>query len=224
MWGVDAFFVLTQAEGDLVRRVFAPRGRMILLRTGIPQHPATGDLFCKRYGLIKPYMLYAGRIERGKGLETVFDAYRELRRLRLLDLVLIGRQLMDLPKEEGVRYLGYLSETEKRSAFAGALFSIQPSPLESLSITTLESFVQKTPILANGHCAVLREHTEIGKGGLIYRDAAEFVHNALYLVDHLRERRRMGREGFAYVQTHFEWTKVMSLFAGELERLFSGQS
>lgn len=216
---IDAFFFLTRAEQDLVNRLFSPRSRQTLLRTGIPRNPAAADIFRRNYGIILPYMLYAGRIERGKGLETVIEAYRDLRKRRLLDFVLIGKQLMDLPQEEGIRYLGFVSETDKRSAFAGALFSVQPSPVESLSITTLESFVQKTAILANGHCAVLREHTELGKAGLIYHDAAEFVRNAEYLIDNLRERRRMGRNGLEYVQNFFDWDRVMELLIRELDAI-----
>jgi len=221
---VDAFFFLTQAEQDLVTRVFSPKGRMALVRTGILQIPTSADQFRKKYGIIRPYMLYAGRIEKGKGLETVIEGYRELRKKRLLDWILIGRQLMDLPKEEGIKYLGYVTETEKRSAFAGALFSVQPSPLESLSITTLESFVQKTAILANGQCAVLCEHTDLGHGGMLYHDPAEFVRNAEYMIDNLSERRRMGRSGHEYVRQFFEWSRVMELFINEINMLKSNLS
>ncbi len=216
---VDSFFFLTQAEQDLVTRVFSLNARLTLVRTGIPQIPATADLFRKKYGLIKPYMLYAGRIERGKGLEVVIEAYRELRQRRLIDWILIGRQLMDLPREDGIRYLGYVSESEKRSAFAGAVFSVQPSPMESLSITTLESFVQKIPIVANANCAVLREHVELGGGGLVYRTPAELAGHAEFLIDHLRQRRSMGRDGHNYVRKYFDWERVMELFEREVNEL-----
>lgn len=221
---VDAFFFLTRAEKNLVERVFSPQVPLLLLRTGIVRLAAETDLFRRRSGIILPYMLYAGRIERGKGLEMVIEAYRILRRRRLIDWILIGKQLMDLPREEGIKYLGYVSEAEKRSAFAGAVFSVQPSPLESLSITTLESFVQKTPILANGHCAVLREHIELGNGGLSYEDPESFVRNAEFLVDNLRERRRMGRLGSEYVREFFDWSRVMALFIGEIQKLAGDRS
>ncbi len=221
---VDAFFFLTQAELELVRRVFTPKVRLTLLRTGIPQNPAGAELFRRKHGIILPYMLYAGRIERGKGLETVIEAFRILRKRRLLEWILIGKQLMELPREQGIRYLGYISEAEKRSAFAGAVFSVQPSPLESLSITTLESFVQKTAILANGHCAVLREHTELSGGGLTYEDEAGFVRNAEFLIDDLRERRRMGRNGQEYVQRYFDWSGVIALFIEEMKAIYADWS
>ena len=149
-----ALFFLTRAEMDLVQRLFSPPGRMRLVRTGVDVPAAVDDkAFRRRYLLVAPYLLYSGRIERGKGLEAVFDYYRALKNEAYVDLVLIGKKLMELPDIQGLKYLGFVSEEEKLAAFKGAVLSLQPSPLESLSITTLESFSVGTPVLVNRDCA-----------------------------------------------------------------------
>ncbi|MBN1196130.1 MAG: glycosyltransferase family 4 protein [Candidatus Aminicenantes bacterium] len=205
----ERLFFLTGAEQKLVQRVFGRSQGMDLVRTGIT-FPAEVDseLFRRKQLIFGSYMLYAGRIERGKGLEAVFDAYSSLRRHHLVDLVLLGRRLMEIPEAEGIRYAGYVSELEKFSAFRGAAFSLQPSSLESLSITTLESFAQGTPVLANRRSPALSEHVDLSGGGLLYADPAELVGGAERLLSSRRLRLRMGEKGRAYVCRYFDWEKV----------------
>jgi glycosyltransferase involved in cell wall biosynthesis len=205
-----ALFFLTRAEMDLVRRLFAPPGAMRLVRTGLDIRSGIDEMpFRRRYQLVAPYLIYAGRIEKGKGLEAVFDHYRALKEEADVDLVLIGKKLMDLPAVQGLKYLGFVSEDEKLAAFKGALLSLQPSPLESLSITTLESFSQCTPVLVNRDCPALLEHVEASGGGLAYGSAEEFLDGFRRIYGHPALRQRMGEEGLAYVQRYYSWESVL---------------
>jgi glycosyltransferase involved in cell wall biosynthesis len=205
-----ALFFLTRAEMDLVQRLFAPPGRMRLVRTGLDVRAAVDDKsFRRRYLLVAPYLLYAGRIEKGKGLEAVFDYYRALKNEAYVDLVLIGKKLMDLPAIQGLKYLGFVSEDEKLAAFKGAVLSLQPSPLESLSITTLESFSMRTPVLVNRSCPALLEHVEISHGGLAYDNEEEFLAAFRKLYRRPALRQRMGEKGLEYVQRYYSWDSVL---------------
>ncbi len=207
----ERLFFLTGAEQELVKRVFGPRPGMELVRTGL-DIPAgvDGESFRRRHLIFGAYMLYAGRIERGKGLEEIFEVYPSLRNRHLVDLVLLGRKLMEIPDLEGIRYAGFVSESEKLSAFRGAAFSLQPSALESLSITTLESFGQGTPVLANQRSAALSEHVNLSGGGLLYADSAELESSAARLLSSPGLRFRMGEKGRGYVHTYFNWERVIS--------------
>jgi glycosyltransferase involved in cell wall biosynthesis len=206
----DCLCFLTESEMKLVERLFQPAAVMNLLRTGmmISDH-ADETQFRKKFGLVAPYVLYAGRIEKGKGVDVVFSGYAQLERQHLLNLVLIGKLLMPLPKNEGIHYLGFVSEAEKLAAFKGARFSIQPSPMESLSITTLESFSQKTPVLVNRQSLVLDEHIRLSGGGLGYQSQAEFIDQALCLLENSSLRKQMGQAGYAYVKKYFSWEVVI---------------
>ena len=168
-----------------------------------------------------PFMLYAGRIEKGKGLEMVFEAYEAVRLKRLLDFVLIGKQLMDIPSLPGIKYLGFVTDEDKYSAFKHAIFSVQPSPLESLSITTLESFAQKTPILANRCSPALEEHLRLSNGGVGYKTIEECVQGILDLYDARDMRRRMGHAGFEYVTNHYSWPAVMAKITSGIRDILS---
>jgi glycosyltransferase involved in cell wall biosynthesis len=206
----QALFFLTQAEMDLTRRLFSPPGSMRLVRTGVDiLDDVSEKTFRAKYLLVAPYMLYAGRIEKGKGLEAVFEYYGAVRKEAYVELVLIGKKLMEIPVVQGLKYLGYVSAADKLSAFKGALFSLQPSPLESLSITTLESFSVETPVLVNRRCPALLEHVEASLGGLAYENGEEFLQGFRQLFRRPALRRRMGANGLEYVRKYYSWEAVL---------------
>lgn len=205
-----ALFFLTGAEMDLVRRLFDPPGVMRLTRTGLDIRADIDEkTFRRRYLLVAPFLLYAGRMESGKGLEALFDHYRALKEEAYVDLVLIGKKLMELPAIQGLKYLGFVSEDDKLAAFKGAILSVQPSPLESLSITTLESFSQRTPVLANRDCPALLEHVQASGGGLAYGNGEEFLAGFRQLYRRPALRQRMGEKGLEYVKRYYSWDSVM---------------
>ena len=205
-----ALFFLTRAEMELVQRLFAPPGAMRLVRTGLDVRPDVDDKpFRRRYLLVAPYLLFAGRIEKGKGLEAVFDHYRALKNEAYVDLVLTGKQLMDLPAIQGLKYLGFVPEDDMLAAFKGAVLSLQPSMLESLSITTLESFSVRTPVLVNRRCPALMEHIEMSGGGLANGNEEEFLAGFRQIYGRPALRRAMGEKGLAYVQRYYSWDAVL---------------
>jgi glycosyltransferase involved in cell wall biosynthesis len=216
----DALFFLTGAEMDFVKKTFQPKNITALVRTGTDiKENIDESLFRRNYLQYAPYILYAGRIEKGKGLEPVFEAYGEIRKKRLIDFVLMGKKLMDIPGIEGLKYVGFVSEEEKFSAFKGAVASVQPSPLESLSITTLESFSQGTPVLVNKRSAVLCEHIDLSGGGFTYDNIDEFIRHFYTIYDQRKLRREMGLKGYRYVKEYFSWDVVMDKIKKELGKI-----
>lgn len=207
----DILFFLTQAEKSFVQRTFSLKNRLCLVRTGMNiESGIDEDLFRHSKHIYAPYMLYAGRIEKGKGLELAFKAFERVRKKELLDFVLIGRKIMDIPRIDGLKYLGFVSEEEKLSAFKGAVFSLQPSQMESLSITTLESFSQHTPVIVNRQSEVLNEHVTISAGGVSYRTEDELEAHIIDLLKEKRKRRLLGKNGYDYVTSYFSWESVVA--------------
>lgn len=221
----DALFFLTGAEMAFVKKTFQPANITALIRTGTNiKENIDENLFKRNYFQYAPYILYAGRIEKGKGLELVFEAYGEIRKRRLIDLVLMGKKLMDIPVIDGLKYVGFVSEVEKLSAFRGAVASVQPSPLESLSITTLESFSQETPVLVNKRSAVLCEHIDLSGGGFTYDNIDEFIRYFYTIYDRRKLRRELGLKGYHYVKEYFSWDVVMDKIKEELEKIVQVRS
>ena len=82
---------------------------------------------------------------------------------------------MEEPRQEGVRYLGFLPEQEKAAALAGAHAVVCPSPFESLSIALLEGFALGVPGLVNARSEVLKEHCLRSGASLFYEDGDEYA-------------------------------------------------
>lgn len=208
-----AFGFLTPAEEALVRRRFALGERpsfQVGLGVEVPEAPDSGALR-SRHGLDRPYLLYAGRIDAGKGCAELLAHHQRYRRERgaKVELVLIGRLAMELPEEPGVRYLGFLSEAEKQAAMAGAVAVVCPSPYESLSIVLLEGMALGVPGLVNAASPVLEEHCRRSNAGLFYGDADEYVEALDALVDGHRLHAALGANGRRYVREQYRWDVVM---------------
>lgn len=210
-----AFGFLTPAEEALVRSRFA-LGDRPAFQVGMGIEPAEAGLeavarFRARHGLERPYVLYAGRIDAGKGCAELLAHHEQYRRRASepAELVLIGKLAMAEPSQDGVRYLGFLSEADKAAAMAGARAIVCPSPYESLSITLLEGFALGTPALVNARSAVLEEHCRRSNGGLYYADADEYAEALGLLVRDVGLRESLARGGRAYVDAEFRWSVVL---------------
>ena len=110
-----------------------------------------GNRFKEKYGL-HDYILYAGRIDTGKNCHTLFayfDLYKK-RNSRDLKLVLMGKEIINVPQREDIISLGFVSETDKYDGMAGARLMVMPSKYESLSIVVLDSMKLGVSVVING--------------------------------------------------------------------------
>ena len=208
-----AFAFLTPAEQELVRTRFGTGDRPAAV-AGMGVDPAVpADLagFRTRHGLAGPYVLYAGRIDAGKGCAAMLDYHERYRREKkgAAELVLIGRLAMPEPRQVGVRYLGFLSEQDKATAMAGAVAVVCPSPYESLSIVLLEGLALGTPGLVNAGSAVLKEHCLRSNAGLFYAGGDEYAEALDLLVRTEGLRRALGANGRRYVDAEYRWSVVL---------------
>jgi glycosyltransferase involved in cell wall biosynthesis len=222
-----AFGFLTPAEEALVRRRFDVGGRPVVLAGMGVDVSAAPDAagFKARHGISRPYAIYAGRIDAGKGCAEMLAHHASYRRgsSEALDLLLIGRLAMPQPTEPGVRYLGFLPEAEKAAAFAGARAVLCPSPFESLSITLLEGLALETPGLVNARSEVLKEHCLRSGAALFYADGDEYA-EALDLVardDALRAA--LGASGRRYVEAEYRWDVVLDRWRALIRAAASGR-
>jgi glycosyltransferase involved in cell wall biosynthesis len=211
-----AFAFCSVPEADLVRARFSLGDRpMEVTGIGIEVPPAPDvEGFRIRHDVRGPYLLYAGRIDAGKGCGQMLDHYDLYRRncRGAAALLLIGKLAMPTPRVPGVRYLGYVSDDEKMAAMAGARAVLCPSQYESLSIVLLEGLALGTPGLVNARSPVLRDHAVRSRGALYYESADEFVEAVTLLVGEDGLRAALGANGVRYVRDNYRWDLVMSRY------------
>jgi glycosyltransferase involved in cell wall biosynthesis len=182
---------------------------------GVDLFPAPDlEAFRARHAVRGRYLAYAGRIDAGKGCAEMLAHFARFRRERAPDveLLLMGRLALPEPLGEGVRYLGYLSDEDKRAALFGAEVVLCPSPYESLSIVLLEAFALGRPALVNARSPVLLDHAREAGGGLFYEDGDEFVEALALLLREGELREAMGASGRAYVREHYRWDAVLARY------------
>jgi glycosyltransferase involved in cell wall biosynthesis len=167
----------------------------------------------RRFGLERPYLLYAGRIDADKGCAELlqhFAAWAE--RDERADLVLAGRAWMGIPQHPRIRHLGALERAQLWDLMSGAAATVIPSRRESLSMVTLESMACGVPVLVPHGSAVLEGHVRRSSAGFVYRDAAEFGAAAGLLLDRPDTAAALGRDGRRYVAANFTWARIEALY------------
>lgn len=211
-----AFAFLTPPEAALVEARF-PLGTRPRAVAGIGVDPPGAvdvEAFKIRHDVSGPFVLYAGRVDAGKGCAEMLDHYQRYRRdvRGAAELLLIGKLAMPEPRGPGVRYLGFLPEAEKAAALAGARAVLCPSPFESLSIVLLEGMARGTPALVNARSPVLRDHCVRSGGGLWYGNADEFREALDLLVGRSPIRERLVRAARGYVEREYRWEVVLERY------------
>jgi glycosyltransferase involved in cell wall biosynthesis len=207
------YLFLTPEEEALVRsRSSAALAPSRVIGCGVDPAPLsapTADLAA--LGVVDPFVLYLGRVDRNKGCGTLFEFFE-----RFVDaggppvqLVMAGFANMPVPSHPRIRALGVVSDAVRVALFARAKLLVVPSPFESLSMVLLEAWNQGLPALVNARCAVLHGQVVRANGGLSYRYAGDFAASLAYLIEHPDVARQLGRQGQAYVEREYRWPRVM---------------
>ena len=214
-----AFLYLTIEEKELVHTTFQNQHIPYeVLGTGVEvREKRQPEVFRERYNLRGDFLLYAGRIDEGKGCGQMLDFFFRYKAARQTDvsLVLMGKAAMSIPERADVRMVGFVSEEDKINGMDAASVLLMPSQMESLSIVTLEAWSVETPALVNAGSAVLRGHCIRSNGGLYYTDYDEFEACLDLLLENRRVASALGKNGKTYIQQHYQWDvidrKLMSI-------------
>ncbi len=170
------------------------------------------------YGLDK-YIVYAGRIDESKGCGRLFDYFREYKKRNPgdLKLVLLGKPVMDIPKDPDIISLGFVSEVNKFVVIRDSVALVLASEFESLSMVVLESMILGRPVLVNGDCEVLKGHCIRSNAGLYFTGYFEFELSLSYLLSHPQEYSEMRENGRRYVNDNYRWEDIVRKISGLIE-------
>ena len=214
---------LSEPEHQLGHRLAPlPRHDVIGAAVDVPEAYDV-EAFRERHGLERPFVLYAGRREDGKGWRQVVGGFgAALLRHRLpFDLVTFGVGDPAIPAalETRVVDLGYLPAAEVPSAFAAAEAYLQPSANESFSRTIMEAWLAGTLVIANGASEVVSWHLERSGAGLAYSDELELGECLRFVAEAPKVAAHLAGRGRDYVLSHYTWPKVLDAMERSLEEL-----
>jgi glycosyltransferase involved in cell wall biosynthesis len=146
----------------------------------------------------RPYVLFVGRLEAIKGLQTVIPLWD---RVGDLDLVVAGSgSYEDALRAQAsanprIRFLGHVPQRDLAALYRHAFATIVPSlTYETFGIIVIESLSHGTPVIARD-LGSLTELVEESGGGLLYETDIELVAAIARLAAGTGERQLMGARG-----------------------------
>jgi glycosyltransferase involved in cell wall biosynthesis len=182
------------------------------------------ERFRRTFKMQRPFAIYIGRIDENKGCSELFAHFQRYAAAfpRGLDLVLVGRAIISVPKHPRIHHLGFLDDRDKFDALAASDLLIMPSYYESLSMVALEAWALGRPVLANAHCDVLKGQCLRSNAGLYYESYEEFVEALYSLESNGPLNARLGRNGREFFKRNYAWPVIERKYLDMFDRLKQG--
>jgi glycosyltransferase involved in cell wall biosynthesis len=223
---VAGVWFLSEPEHLLGHRLapgLPPRHAVVGAAVEIPENYDPAG-FRERHDLKRPFVLFAGRRELGKGWDQLLRGYATALATSDVpfDLVTTGAGEPEIPESLVGRVidLGYVDADEMPSAFAAAEALVQPSANESFSRTLMEAWLAGTPVIATAAGEVVTWHCERSGGGLTYVDEVEFVHCLRFINEAPKAAAELAQRGRDYVLANYTWDTVLDAMERSAEGLF----
>lgn len=186
--------------------------------------------FKQRHGVKGTVILFVGRLNKIKGLDTLVQAFHLLRQRSFHDtkLVIVGedwgfkQNLLELCKQYNllgdVLILDHPKREDIMSAYHAADVVVLPSNYETFSITILEAFACAKPVIATA-VGGIPELIENGKNGFLVKpnDAEELSKTISYFLRDSELTKSLGQAAEWLVENHFS----MDLVAKKTEDLYN---
>jgi len=153
-----------QTRRDAVDILGLPQDRVEVIYPGVADEffqvdPPTAATAAKKYGLQKPYILFVGNLEPRKNVDRLLDAYQTLCPAvrNAFELVIAGplgwcsdqtaQRIRNPP--QGIRYLGYVSESDLPGLTAAAAMFAFPSLYEGFGIPVAQAMAAGVPVITS---------------------------------------------------------------------------
>lgn len=211
------------AESQLANRLYDLSGvQQAVLGEGMDTEiSGDGKRFREKYKIDAPFLLYAGRKNATKNVDTLirYFAYYKKETGNHLKLVLLGPGKMEIPAgiREDVYDLGFLPMEDKYDAYAAALACCQPSKNESFSLVIMESWLMGRPVMVHEACAVTKCFVQEADGGFYFKNYGEFAEEVDFLMENQPVAAAMGNQGGIFVRNHFSWEVITDVYKRFLE-------
>lgn len=237
----DAIIAATPAEqAQLLWLYRAKRRKIVIVPPGVnverffPQDKASARA-CLGFDACH-LLLFVGRIEPLKGLDTILEALKVLKQthpelIQNLCFAVVGGQLgagdTELERVQAlaetlgvahvVRFIGAKDQSELPYYYAASTAVIMASDYESFGMVALEAMASGTPVIATqvGGLAFLVRDNETGYHVPV-RDPVQLAHRIHDLLSDPKKQREMG-ENASYLAQDYAWSRVadrlLDLFA-----------
>jgi glycogen(starch) synthase len=224
-WEAGRVVVCSRAMRDEVVDAFRlPRDEVDVVPNGVAVRdfalPAA-EVAAFRERLAPPerrIVLFAGRLEYEKGVQTVLDALHGVRRaVGDTEFLVAGvgtysdelrARVTELGLEDHVRFTGFLDDHQLRLHYAAADVAVAPSIYEPFGLVAIEAMACGTPVVV-GDTGGLREIVR-GGGGLTFtpQDSAELTDALVAVLTDADLAARLVARGHQRIARRYDWQEV----------------
>ena len=175
--------------------------------------------FRDKYGINSEYVLYIGRLDENKGVPELIRFFIKFcdETGSEIQLVLMGKSVIEIPDHKNINYLGFLDDNDKFNALSGSEMLVIPSQYESLSMVTLEAWASGKPVVANGRTEVLKGQCQRSNAGLWYTNYKQFHEVFSLLLNDAGMRKEMGENGRQFFNKNYSWNVIVNKYLNIFE-------
>jgi glycosyltransferase involved in cell wall biosynthesis len=181
------------------------------------------------YAIEGKFVLFVGRLDLVKGLDTLIQAFSMVKRLNFknVKLVLVGedwgfkKKLLELARQYNiltdVLFIDHPTRADIISALHASEMVVLPSYYETFSITMLEAFACAKPVITSA-VGGMPEIVANGENGLLVRpkDPKNLAEAITYLLSNEDKANKMGSAGEKLVTQRF----LIKTVASQLENIY----
>jgi glycosyltransferase involved in cell wall biosynthesis len=174
----------------------------------------------------RPFFLFAGRLERLKGVHTLLPVFSELADRADLIVAGAGSEERSLRAASGgnVRFTGWLEPDRLTELYRRAVAVVVPSLChETFGLVALEALREATPIVVPDRGSLAEIAGQSG-GGLLYRNEAGLTAALRRLLDDRSERDRLGAAGQRAWRARWTADAHLERYFEIIERLEGGKT
>jgi glycosyltransferase involved in cell wall biosynthesis len=188
------------------------------------------DAATKKYGIAKPYILYAGTLEPRKNIGAILNAYAELSPMmrESFSLVLVGgngwldgdiKAQLEKVNHLDITATGYVPDEDLPALYSGASLFVYPSLYEGFGIPPLEAMACNTPVIVSDSSSL----PEVVGDAAIKVDAQDFTALAGHiekvlsdpaLADDMRRKGLARAKAFTWEQSAAKLLEVLNRVGG----------
>ena len=181
--------------------------------------------FRKGINIKEDYLiLYLGRIHKIKGIDFLIKSFSELiKEVDNVKLVIVGpdggykieieKLVTILNLNEKVKFIGYVNEKDKSSAYVDADLLVYPSIFEIFGLTPFEAIMCDTPVIVTDDCGCGEKVREANCGYLVkYGDGDDLKEKMKLIIENPLMGSEMIKNGRNYIHKNLAWDTVIRKF------------
>lgn len=170
----------------------------------------------KKYGIIKPYILYVGNAYPHKNLERLILVFREVVKIKKeLRLIMVGKRdyfymhiekLAKMNKIPNVIFAGNVGDSDLKTVYKNSTAYVFPSLYEGFGIPPLEAMAQGIPVISSDHPCM---QEILGESALYFdgKNEKEMEKAIIRIIKDEILRNNLMQKGFVQIKK-YDWKKM----------------